>query len=58
MPSPYPLALAAALGLSALPATGVAKKSSTTTVKLKDDFFSPKTKTVKKNTTVVFTLGR
>ena len=49
-----PLALVASLGLAVLPASGVAKKSSTTTVKLKDDFFSPKSKTVKPNTTVVF----
>lgn len=47
-----PLALVASLGLSILPATGVA--GSTATVKLKDDFFSPTSKTVRKNTTVVF----
>ena len=46
-----PLAAATALGLSALPASG----ASTSTVKLKDDFFSPKAKTITKNTTVVFT---
>lgn len=48
-----PLAVLASLGLSVLPASGVAK-SSTATVKLKDDFFSPKSKIVRKGTTVVF----
>jgi plastocyanin len=50
-----PLAAAAALGLASLPTSGVAKASSSTSVKLRDNSFSPKTKTVKQNTTVVFT---
>lgn len=49
-----PLAAAATLGLAALPASGVAGQSSSTTVKVKDDFFSPKSKTIRRNTTVVF----
>ncbi len=46
-----PLSLAAALGLSTVPATGATR---TATVKLKDDFFSPKSKTVSRNTVVTF----
>ncbi len=46
-----PLSLAAALGLSAMPATGATR---TATVQLKDNFFSPKSKTVVRNTVVTF----
>ncbi len=48
-----PLALMASVGVSLVPASG-AIGSSTATVNLKDDFFSPKAKTVRKGTTVVF----
>lgn len=51
-----PLAATAAFGLAALPAVGASSKhkTRTATVKLKDDYFAPKTKTVRRNTVVVF----
>ena len=44
-----PVAAACALGVAVLPA-GAASSS----ISLKDDFFSPKTKSIKKGTTVTF----
>lgn len=44
-----PVAGLAALGIAVLPAG-----AATSSVSLKDDFFAPKTKTVKKGTTVTF----
>ncbi len=45
-----PVAAVCALGVGVLPAGA----ASTTSVQLKDDFFSPKAKSVKKGTTVTF----